>query len=161
VVTEDEIARVIREVPDPELPFLSIEELGMVGNIVSDGAGNFTVELLPTYLGCPASDVILDSVKSAVSTWGSAVSVVWVGNPIWSTDRIGPEAREKMRIHGIAPPEGTTADRRFLTGTSTAVSCPRCGSRETRLVSPFGSTACKAHFACTACGEPFDHFKCI
>ena len=160
-MTRAELERVLAEVPDPELPFLSIAELGMIGNIATDEQGTFTVELLPTYLGCPASDVILDSVKSAVSPWGSAVNVAWVGTPVWSTDRIGAEAREKMRIHGIAPPEGTTADRRFLTGASTSVACPRCRSRETRLVSPFGSTACKAHFACTACGEPFDHFKCI
>ncbi len=160
-MTRAELERVLAEVPDPELPFLSIAELGMIGNIATDEKGIFTVELLPTYLGCPASDVILDSVKSAVAPWGSAVNVAWVGTPVWSTDRIGAEAREKMRIHGIAPPEGTTADRRFLTGASTSVACPRCRSRETRLVSPFGSTACKAHYACTACGEPFDHFKCI
>jgi len=161
VVTEAELHQVIAEVPDPELPFLSIAELGMVGRIAEVSPGRFTVELLPTYLGCPASDVILESVKAAVARWGDAVHVGWVGSPVWSTDRIGHGAREKMRTHGIAPPEGSSTDRRFLTGTTTSVACPYCGSRDTRLVSAFGSTACKAHFACTSCGEPFDHFKCI
>jgi ring-1,2-phenylacetyl-CoA epoxidase subunit PaaD len=161
VVTREALVDAIAQVPDPELPFLTIAELGMVGAITEVAPGRFQVDLLPTYLGCPAGDVILDSVREACAVWGDAVRIGWTGTPVWSTDRIGPEAREKMRVHGIAPPEGSSTDKRFLTGTATEVACPRCGSRDTRLVSPFGSTAGKAHFACRSCGEPFDHFKCI
>lgn len=150
----------VRSVHDPELPYLTVEEMGMVRGVRVD-EGQIVVTLTPTYSGCPATDVISEDVTSAVRAVEPGARVEIVLSPAWTTDWILPSAHEKMREHGIAPPEQASADRAFLTGEGKIIPCPRCGSRDTKMVSAFGSTACKAHFTCTSCLEPFEHFKCI
>ena len=156
-----QVERILDGVMDPELPFLTITELGMIQGCDLDEDGTVVIKLTPTYSGCPATDAIQDDIKSALQPVEPRFRIDIVHAPAWTTDWISPEAREKMRLNGIAPPEGTSADKAFLLGKSQTVSCPRCASDDTRLVSPFGSTACKAHYQCNACAEPFDHFKCF
>ena len=145
---------------DPELPFLNVVEMGIVRDVRVDADGVW-VNITPTYTGCPATDVILQDIRKIVQAMHPNAHVEVVQHPAWTTDWIGPEARAKMNANGIAPPEGSSADKAFLLGKRTAVRCPRCGSGDTRLVSAFGSTACKAHYTCATCLEPFDHFKCF
>ena len=156
-----QVERILDRVMDPELPFLTITELGMIQGCDLDKDGTVVIKLTPTYSGCPATDAIQDDIKSALQPVEPRFRIEIVYAPAWTTDWISPEAREKMRLNGIAPPEGTSADKAFLLGKSHTVPCPRCHSEDTRLVSPFGSTACKAHYQCNACAEPFDHFKCF
>lgn len=156
-----QVKRILDGVMDPELPFLTITELGMIQGCDLDEDGTVVIKLTPTYSGCPATDAIQDDIKSALQPVEPRFRIAIVHAPAWTTDWISPEAREKMRLNGIAPPEGTSADKAFLLGKSHTVPCPRCASEDTRLVSPFGSTACKAHYQCNACAEPFDHFKCF
>jgi ring-1,2-phenylacetyl-CoA epoxidase subunit PaaD len=156
-----QVERILDGVMDPELPFLTITELGMIQGCDLDEDGTVVIKLTPTYSGCPATDAIQDDIKSALKPVEPRFRIDIVHAPAWTTDWISPEAREKMRMNGIAPPEGASADKAFLLGKSHTVHCPRCASEDTRLVSPFGSTACKAHYQCNACAEPFDHFKCF
>lgn len=156
-----QVERILDGVMDPELPFLTITELGMIQGCDLDKDGTVVIKLTPTYSGCPATDAIQDDIKSALQPVEPRFRIEIVHAPAWTTDWISPEAREKMRLNGIAPPEGTSADKAFLLGKSHTVPCPRCDSEDTRLISPFGSTACKAHYQCNACAEPFDHFKCF
>ena len=156
-----QVERILDGVMDPELPFLTITELGMIQGCDLDEDGTVVIKLTPTYSGCPATDAIQDDIKSALQPVEPRFRIDIVHAPAWTTDWISTEAREKMRFNGIAPPEGTSADKAFLLGKSHTVPCPRCASENTRLVSPFGSTACKAHYQCNACAEPFDHFKCF
>jgi ring-1,2-phenylacetyl-CoA epoxidase subunit PaaD len=149
-------------VPDPEVPVVSIVELGIVRGVSREGA-NVVVTLTPTYSGCPATETIEAMVRAALRERGIEARVEYALAPAWTTDWIAPEARERLRAFGIAPPG--TAPRVDVTGISplrrarVAVECPRCGSRDTALVSQFGSTACKAQYRCKACAEPFDYFK--
>ena len=147
-------------VPDPEIPVISLVDLGIIRDVAWEGE-TLVVTVTPTYSGCPATDVISEDVTSAVRAVEPGARVEVVLSPAWTTDWILPSAHEKMREHGIAPPEQASADRAFLTGEGKIIPCPRCGSRDTKMVSAFGSTACKAHFTCTSCLEPFDHFKCF
>lgn len=156
-----QVKRILDGVMDPELPFLTITELGMIRGCDLDEDGTVVIKLTPTYSGCPATDAIQDDIKSALQSVEPRFRIEIVHAPAWTTDWISPEAREKMLLNGIAPPEGTSADKAFLLGKYHTVPCPRCASEDTRLVSPFGSTACKAHYQCNACAEPFDHFKCF
>ena len=156
-----QVERILDGVMDPELPFLTITELGMIQGCDLDEDGTVVIKLTPTYSGCPATDAIQDDIKSALQPVEPRFRIDIVHAPAWTTDWISAEAREKMRLNGIAPPEGTSSDKAFLLGKSHTVPCPRCASEDTRLVSPFGSTACKAHYQCNACAEPFDHFKCF
>ena len=156
-----QVERILDGVMDPELPFLTITELGMIQGCDLDEDGTVVIKLTPTYSGCPATDAIQDDIKSALKPVEPQFRIDIVHAPAWTTDWISPEAREKMRMNGIAPPVGASADKAFLLGKSHTVHCPRCASEDTRLVSPFGSTACKAHYQCNACAEPFDHFKCF
>jgi ring-1,2-phenylacetyl-CoA epoxidase subunit PaaD len=156
-----QVERILDEVMDPELPFLTITELGMIQGCDLDEDGTVVIKLTPTYSGCPATDAIQDDIKSALQPVEPRFRIDIVHAPAWTTDWISAEAREKMRLNGIAPPEGISADKAFLLGKSHTIPCPRCANEDTRLVSPFGSTACKAHYQCNACAEPFDHFKCF
>ena len=145
---------------DPELPFLTVMELGMIRGIVME-SDTAVIELTPTYTGCPATDAITEDLQKAAEEIYANVSVRLVMSPAWTTDWISASTRIKMAQHGVAPPEGQSADKAFLLGDERTVPCPRCKTTNTKLVSPFGSTACKAHFSCLDCLEPFDHFKCI
>jgi ring-1,2-phenylacetyl-CoA epoxidase subunit PaaD len=137
-------------VADPEIPVLSIRDLGIVRDVECDGG--VTVSLTPTYSGCPATEAIEASVIAALEERGVAnINIRRVLAPAWTTDWISEEGRRKLRIYGIAPPE-----RR-----NRPIACPRCDSTNTEVVSEFGSTACKAAYRCTDCLEPFEYFKCL
>ncbi len=150
----------LADVPDPEIPALSVIDLGIVRG-VHLGADSVQVEVAPTYSGCPATEFIESSIIASLQGHGlQNVSVSRVLSPPWTTDWITAAGREKLRAYGIAPPEGS-ASKMALLGDTKSVSCPRCGTRKTSLVSEFGSTACKASWKCDECLEPFEYFKCI
>jgi ring-1,2-phenylacetyl-CoA epoxidase subunit PaaD len=159
--SERAVWQLLEGIPDPEIPVLSIVDLGIVRDVRQDADGRLRVAITPTYSGCPATDVIRQRVRGALDAAGCADAVLEeVLFPPWTTDWLTPAGREKLRRFGIAPPEGSAASLRALRG-SPAVSCPRCGSRDSERVSEFGSTPCKAHYRCRACAEPFDYFKCL
>jgi ring-1,2-phenylacetyl-CoA epoxidase subunit PaaD len=156
-----EVWALLGRVPDPEIPVLSIVDLGIVRDVRVGADGRLRVAITPTYSGCPATAVIRTMVRSALDAGGLGDAILEeVLSPPWTSDWLTPAGREKLRAFGIAPPEGSVRSPRQLMG-SPAVSCPRCASRETTCVSEFGSTPCKAHYCCRACGEPFDYFKCL
>jgi ring-1,2-phenylacetyl-CoA epoxidase subunit PaaD len=149
---------------DPELPVLSIVELGIVRGVRIDDS-TLVIDVTPTYSGCPATEAIQLAIRDALAEAGLADARVAIGlAPPWTTDWIAPEGKRKLRDFGIAPPHagGTRVD---ISGISplrrsgAAVPCPRCASTRTRLLAQFGSTACKAQYRCDACLEPFDYFK--
>jgi ring-1,2-phenylacetyl-CoA epoxidase subunit PaaD len=148
-------------VTDPEIPALTIEDLGILREVEVDDAGRVTVTILPTYSGCPAMGVIALGIETELAEAGfDDVRVRLTNAPAWTTDLMSGEAREKLRAYGISPP-GRRAGKRALFAPSADVACPRCGSSDTERVSEFGSTACKALWRCRACREPFEHFKCV
>jgi ring-1,2-phenylacetyl-CoA epoxidase subunit PaaD len=158
-VSRDQVLEWLSEVPDPEIPVLTIADLGIVRDVSIDNG--VVVSLTPTYIGCPATEVIEQSVIDALHAKGiETVSIDRVMSPPWTTDWISDEGREKLRAYGIAPPEAG-AGKRSLLHDERAIACPRCASTDTQLVSEFGSTACKASYKCTSCLEPFEYFKCI
>ncbi len=150
---------IVGAVPDPELPMISIADLGVLRGVAVGDEGHVVVEITPTYSGCPAMDAIradiLDRLRS--HGWDDA-EVRVVLSPAWTTDWITPEGRDKLRAAGIAPPEQRRAGS---VAVQLTVRCPHCGSPDTREVSRFGSTACKSLWACRACLDPFDHFKTL
>jgi ring-1,2-phenylacetyl-CoA epoxidase subunit PaaD len=147
-------------VTDPEVPVLTIDDLGILHEVDVDDHGHVTVSILPTYSGCPAMGVIALEIETELAKAGFAdVSVNLTNNPVWTTDRMSDAAREKLSAHGISPPERRSG-KRSLFEPSADIVCPRCGSGDTERVSEFGSTACKALWRCRACREPFQHFKC-
>jgi ring-1,2-phenylacetyl-CoA epoxidase subunit PaaD len=158
---EAQVWALLQRVPDPEIPVLSIVDLGIVREVRTGGDGRLHVAITPTYSGCPATAVIRTLVRAALDAGGHADAILEeVLSPPWTSDWLTAAGREKLRAFGIAPPEDSVASPRQLVG-SPAVSCPRCASRDTTRVSEFGSTPCKAHYRCRACGEPFDYFKCL
>jgi ring-1,2-phenylacetyl-CoA epoxidase subunit PaaD len=155
----DAILEWLAEVPDPEIPVLSIMDLGIVRDV--DCKGGVVVSLSPTYSGCPATEVIESSVIAALENHGIAdVTIKRVLSPPWTTDWISDKGRAKLLEYGIAPPERSGSKRALLQGQR-CVPCPQCESESTELVSEFGSTACKASYRCKDCLEPFEYFKCI
>lgn len=155
------------EVPDPEIPVISIVELGIVRDLAWHGEA-LQVTVTPTYSGCPATEVIQADIVAALEARGIAdVKVALQLAPAWTTDWLAEPAREKLRAWGIAPPRprtgpsgGKVIEIVGLQAPAPAVPCPRCGSVRTRLTSAFGSTPCKSLHVCNDCLEPFDHFKC-
>lgn len=148
--TRDQILEWLSEVADPEIPVLTIMDLGIVRDVECDAG--VTVSLTPTYSGCPATEAIEASVHAALQDRGvTDVTIRRVLSPPWTTDWISEAGRNKLRLYGIAPPE-----RR-----NQPVACPRCDSGNTEVVSEFGSTACKASYRCRDCLEPFEYFKCL
>jgi ring-1,2-phenylacetyl-CoA epoxidase subunit PaaD len=151
----------LNQIPDPEIPVISIVELGVIRDIHTDGK-KIDVTITPTYSGCPAMKQMEDDIKKLLKENGfEEIKINTTYSPAWTTDWMSPEAKEKLRKYGIAPPEESTSDKSFLTGKPKQVTCPRCGSKDTKLISQFGSTACKALYQCQNCLEPFDYFKCI
>ncbi|QGV79579.1 1,2-phenylacetyl-CoA epoxidase subunit PaaD [Streptomyces ficellus] len=156
---EAELSRLAGSVPDPEMPVLTLEELGVLRGVHVLAPGRVEVELTPTYTGCPAIEAMSSDIEHVLREHGMAeVSVVTVLSPAWSTDDISEEGRRKLAEFGIAPPRHQGAGGGPVPVTL-AIRCPNCGSPETELLSRFSSTACKALRRCTACREPFDHFK--
>jgi ring-1,2-phenylacetyl-CoA epoxidase subunit PaaD len=150
-------------VPDPEIPVVSIRELGILRDVREDDQG-LEVVITPTYSGCPAMDQIADDIRAALAQQQLSARITTQLAPAWTTDWITAAAREKLRSYGIAPPHtlapGNDRIVRFAPRhVAPAVACPQCGSANTTETSHFGSTACKALYKCLDCLEPFDHFK--
>jgi ring-1,2-phenylacetyl-CoA epoxidase subunit PaaD len=155
--------RVAGGVPDPEVPVLTIEDLGVLRDLTIDADGGVEVTITPTYSGCPAMDAIRDDVTSALREAGFGdVRVRTVLAPAWTTDWISERGRAALQEYGIAPPRPSGSPRgNGPVRLALSVRCPQCGSFDTRELSRFGSTACKALWQCRACSEPFDHFKTL
>ena len=157
----------LAEVPDPEIPVISLTDLGII-RAVDWQDDTLVVTVTPTYSGCPATAVITLDIENHLREKGvEQIRLERRLSPAWTTDWISEAGREKLRAYGIAPPiEGTRADGQViarigaLTGSNLVVACPRCQSNDTRRVSQFGSTPCKASWVCNSCLEPFDYFKC-
>ncbi len=157
--TRDEAWRVAAAVVDPEVPVLTIEDLGVLRSVELEGEV-VRVVLTPTYSGCPAIDQMRDDVLLALTAAGfREVRVDFTLSPAWTTDWMSEEGKRKLEAYGIAPPTHRAGERSGPIPVAIGVKCPRCGSLRTREVARFGSTACKSHFECLACLEPFDHFK--
>jgi ring-1,2-phenylacetyl-CoA epoxidase subunit PaaD len=148
----------LQQISDPELPVLSITDLGMVRDVERDGAG-WHITFTPTYSGCPATEYLLNAIEQTLNEAGfSPVKITISLSPAWTTDWMNADARQRLREYGVAPPQGQTCEKPLAHGP---VQCPRCGSEHTEKISEFGSTACKALYRCCECREPFDYFKCI
>ena len=157
----EDIKKVISDIPDPEIPVISIKELGVLRNIFYQ-EDSLKVVITPTYSGCPAMDRFQkDIVEKLKLLKVKSYEIKMQFDPAWTTDWITEEAKEKLRNYGIAPPAHKTKDKNILLGKKQRVECPRCKTKETELVSQFGSTACKAMYRCISCLEPFEYFKCL
>jgi ring-1,2-phenylacetyl-CoA epoxidase subunit PaaD len=159
----DAVWAILETVSDPEIPVLSIVDLGIIRDveIVQDENGNqiTKVTITPTYSGCPAMDLIRVQIKMAMNAAGlNQLKIEQSLSPAWTTDWITEKGKQQLKAYGIAPPIGKSFDNAYL--EDLVIECPQCNSRNTSLVSAFGSTACKALFKCNDCKEPFDYFKC-
>ena len=156
--------QVLGDVLDPEVPALSVRDLGIVRDVIDHGE-ELEVVLTPTYSGCPATEVIERSVLDAITAEGLGPARATLRRaPAWTTDWISEEGKRKLREYGIAPPSAVAAvapERPIRVVSRQRIECPRCGSGHTERLSAFGSTACKALYRCIACREPFEHFKPI
>lgn len=160
-MTKENIFSFLNEIPDPEIPVISIVELGVIREVKPDGK-KIEVIITPTYSGCPAMKQMEADVKKKLLEKGfDEVKITTIFNPAWTTDWMSAEARQKLQDYGIAPPEESTSDKSFLTNKPKFITCPRCKSKNTLMISQFGSTACKALYKCNECLEVFDYFKCI
>ncbi len=157
---DQKLYEILESVSDPEIPVLSIMEMGVVRSAKLIN-GIVEVEITPTYSGCPAMDVIADDIKLAFKQKGYEAIVELILSPAWTTDWITLKGRLALEKYGIASPLSESADKEALLDNKKLVKCPQCGSLNTKLVSQFGSTACKAFFQCEDCFEPFDYFKCL
>ena len=159
-MTTERIYEILEGVSDPEIPVLTILDLGIVRDVRLLGEGGVGVVITPTYSGCPAMDFIEVHIRTALQENGiEDVKITTVLSPAWTTDWLTEAGMAKLKAYGIAPPVGS-ADKLTLLGEKPEVECPRCGAKDTKLVSQFGSTACKSLYQCRACLEPFDYFKC-
>jgi ring-1,2-phenylacetyl-CoA epoxidase subunit PaaD len=160
-LVEQKVWRLLADVPDPEIPILSVIDLGVVRYVRDEQDRGIAVGVSPTYTGCPATEVIQSSIKQHLEQAGfEKVRVDSVLAPPWTSDWLSDGAREKLRDYGIAPPAESVDNPRHLWADPT-VRCPRCSSERTERVSQFASTPCKALYKCTSCLEPFEYFKCI
>lgn len=161
MVSIEKVWEVLKTIPDPEIPVITIVELGVVRDVKIEDE-SIKIQITPTYTGCPATNVFEQDIRTEMTKLGfTTIDISFQYNPAWTTDWLGEEAREKLREFGIAPPQGTTTDKSFLLGEKPVVKCPQCRSENTEMTSQFGSTACKSLYKCKDCLEPFDYFKCI
>jgi ring-1,2-phenylacetyl-CoA epoxidase subunit PaaD len=161
VVTEAAVWEALAEIPDPEIPVISLVDLGVVRDVAVDGS-NVRVEFTPTFLGCPALDVMRDAMAEKVRELGGDPDVQVITDDSWSTDRISAQGREKLRASGYAPPAPRGESKPTLVQLQSAVfRCPYCGSTETRLENIFGPTPCRSLRYCSSCRQPFEQFKTI
>lgn len=156
-ISTQHIWKILEQVADPEIPVLTIADLGIIRDVKLNG-DEVEVIITPTYTGCPAMDMITMNIKMALIESGySKIKVTSVLSPAWTTDWMSEDGKKKLKEYGIAPPHATT----WSNGASDhAVECPQCNSSNTKILSEFGSTACKALYQCNDCKEPFDLFKC-
>lgn len=160
-VSENQIWQWLEEVTDPEIPVLTVVDLGVVRQV--DLSHEIPViRITPTYSGCPAMNEIEQNIRARLLAEGmEQLKIETVLSPPWTTDWMTEKGKQKLKEYGIAPPEGSSTDKSVLFSKPKKVQCPHCGSRKTQMVSQFGSTACKALYKCTDCLEPFDYFKCL
>ena len=161
-ITDNEaIWQILEDVSDPEIPVLTVVDMGIVREVILHPEGEVEVVITPTYSGCPAMNTIEINIKAALQEAGyHPVTVKTVLSPPWTTDWLTEAGRRKLRAYGIAPPVGSSQDKSDLFGSERIVPCPQCGSENTKMVSQFGSTPCKSMYKCLDCLEPFDYFKC-
>tara|TARA_B100000902_G_C27021883_1_gene770035 strand:- start:216 stop:707 length:492 start_codon:yes stop_codon:yes gene_type:complete len=160
-ISQEQIMKILEGVMDPEVPVLSVLDLGVIRDVKIRKSG-VEIDISPTYTGCPAMDVISSSVKNAILSIGvNNVKVNTVLTPPWTTDWISEAGRKKLEDFGIAPPQQNSKIKRELFEAAQKVPCPKCKASDTSCVSLFGSTACKALYKCNVCLEPFDYFKCL
>jgi len=157
---DKKLIKILEQVSDPEIPVLSIMDMGVVRSAIIEN-NIVKVQITPTYSGCPAMDVIGDDIKKALKEAGYNSEVELILAPAWTTDWITQRGRKALEDYGIAAPLDAEADKDVLLNGKRIVKCTNCSSQNTRLVSQFGSTACKAQFQCNDCQEPFDYFKCL
>lgn len=158
----DECWSVLAEVSDPEIPVLSVLDLGMIRGVELNDQNEIVVRLTPTYSGCPATDVLTADITQAFAAKGlTPVKVVVDLSEVWTTDWMSEAGKEKLQQYGIAPPLGNSHSCGTHVALTDGIQCPRCHSQHTKLLSEFSSTACKALYRCQDCLEPFDYFKCI
>ncbi|HLW40437.1 MAG TPA: 1,2-phenylacetyl-CoA epoxidase subunit PaaD [Brumimicrobium sp.] len=158
-ITTEYIWELLSEVPDPEVPAVSVVDLGVIHEVNELQNGSWDIKMTPTYTGCPATNFMALEIQSRLKKEGIHSKVDIVLSPSWTTDRISEEGKRKLKEFGITPPQ-EGGDVSSLFGKGPDIPCPRCESVNTRLISQFGSTACKAHYQCNDCHEPFDYFKC-
>lgn len=158
---ERDVWRLLTEVPDPEIPVLNVVELGVIRYVRGDEQRRVEVGVSPTYTGCPATEVIQNSIRTRLQAAGYRdIKIDTVLSPPWTSDWLTSSAREKLKDYGIAPPAHAVSNLRHVF-REPKVQCPRCSSALTQRVSEFASTPCKALYRCSACLEPFEYFKCI
>lgn len=156
------IEDLLREVTDPEIPVLSIMDMGVVRGVeLHENEKDLLIKITPTYSGCPAMDTIATDIKMKMDEAGFNTKVKLILSPAWTTDWITENGRRELEKYGIAAPLDETSDKYALIDGKRIVKCTNCGSTNTKMVSQFGSTACKALFQCDDCLEPFDYFKCL
>ena len=161
MVTEAAVWEAFAEIPDPEIPVISLVDLGVVRNVAVDGE-RVRVEFTPTFLGCPALEVMRDAMAQKVRELGGEPDVRVISDDSWSSDKITPEGREKLRVAGFAPPAPREVSAPTLVQLQSAVfRCPYCGSRDTKLENIFGPTPCRSVRYCASCRQPFEQFKTI
>lgn len=152
---------VLASVCDPEIPVLTIEDLGILREVSLNDAGVLDIVITPTYSGCPAMQAIEVNIRAAMQEAGiENFTITTRLSPAWTTDWMSTAGREKLRAFGIAPPAEASLDKKALLGERRALQCPFCGSSNTEMLAQFASTSCKALFRCLDCLEPFDYFKC-
>lgn len=159
-IEQKDIEETLYSVSDPEIPVLSVIDMGVIRKVTVEGK-KIDIDLTPTYSGCPAMDTIATDIKLALDKLGYETNVTLVLSPAWTTDWITETGRKRLEEYGIASPLDEVADKRALLDGERIVKCPQCQSTNTKMVSQFGSTACKALFKCEDCLEPFDYFKCL
>ena len=156
-----QIEEIISNIPDPEIPVITIKELGVLRKI-EQLEDKIVVTITPTYSGCPAMDQFQKDIKEQLELLKvNSFEIKLQYDPAWTTDWITEHAKKKLKKYGIAPPAHSTSDKTALMGQKQEVNCPKCNATRTRLVSQFSSTACKAMYQCEDCLEPFEYFKCL
>ena len=157
----NEISSAISNIPDPEIPVISIKELGVLRSIEQQDDG-LIITITPTYSGCPAMDRFQKDIKEQLDFLKvKKYKIKMQYDPAWTTDWISEVAKEKLKKYGIAPPAYKSQDKKTILGKEVKIECPRCKSKDTEMVSQFSSTACKAMYKCLSCWEPFEYFKCL
>ena len=160
--TKEHILSLLEQVSDPEIPVLTILDLGIVRDVNCTNDQDVVITITPTYSGCPAMDAIAFDIKLKLIENGfEKVTIIYSLSPAWTTDWMSESGKKKLQSYGIAPPQNITSRiEKLLFEEENHIECPRCHSNNTKLLSQFGSTACKALYQCSDCKEPFDYFKC-
>jgi len=161
MMTVEGVYEILEQVADPEIPVLTIADLGIIRGVEILDDKKAKVIITPTYSGCPAMDMIASEILAALNEAGISGVIETQLSPAWTTDWMSEAGKEKLEAYGIAPPVKGTANKKTLFGEQPVVKCPLCKSHNTEMISQFGSTACKSLFKCLDCLEPFDYFKCL